>query len=481
MSRLSRLSRLPVVVLCWFVVACGAEAQEPAVEMAGAMAEFARLDLFSGTVLVARGGDIVYAEAIGEANKDHRVANTLETKFNIGSIGKTFTGVAIMQLVEKGKVELNAPVSRYLDGFPYGGKISIHHLLSHTSGMFNYMAHPEYRARMSRLRDISDWLPLIYDQELVFDTPGERYAYSNSGIVTLGAVIEKVTGMPYVSYIRANILAPAGMTDTGINYLEEVVPNRAAGYTKRSSGAFTATLLQMPPASADGGMETTVLDMLKFDRALYGDSLLSEASKQKMFTPNLDDYGYCWRVAAVKGRKTIGHAGGAPGISASFTRYPDDDVTIIVLSNYSGAARQPARVLEAIAFGEKYDPPKPPLGEAIYRAMRDGEIDARVEDLNALRKRGRYRFRGPYDLNSLGYELLGDGEVDMAIAVFKLNTYIFPTDANAYDSLADSYLAKGDREEAIKMYRKALEVDPNFENSRRMLEQLTTEEGAGAN
>ncbi len=163
---MTRLSHLLFVVPCLFLVACGAGAQEPAVEMDGAMAEFARLDLFSGTVLVARGGDVVYAKAFGEANKDHRVANILETKFNIGSIGKTFTGVAIMQLMEQGKIELAAPVSRYLDGFPYGDSIRVHHLLSHTSGMFNYMAHPEFRARMSGLRSIDDWLPLIYDQEL---------------------------------------------------------------------------------------------------------------------------------------------------------------------------------------------------------------------------------------------------------------------------------------------------------------------------
>ncbi len=364
---MTRLSRLLVVVLCSFLVACGAGAQEPAVEMDGAMAEFARLDLFSGTVLVARGGNIVYATAFGEANKDHRVANILETKFNIGSIGKTFTAVAIMQLVEQGKVELTAPVSRYLDGFPYGESITIHHLLSHTSGLFNYMAHPEFRARMSGLRKIDDWLPLIYDQELVFDPPGERFAYSNSGIVTLGAVIEQVSGMPYESYIQTNILAPTGMTDTGLNYPEEIVANRAAGYTKRASGNFTAAILQVPPASADGGIETTVLDMLKFDRALYGDSLL---------------------------------------------------------------------------------------------------------------ERGGYRIRGPFELNRVGYELLGGGEVEMAIATFKLNVNKFPADPNAYDSLAESYLTKGDREEAINMYRKALEVDPTFENSRQMLERLTAAENA---
>jgi CubicO group peptidase (beta-lactamase class C family) len=473
-------------ILCCLLVSCGAAtgAKKPAEEMAEVMAEFARLDIFSGTVLVAKGGEVIYADAFGEANKDHGVLNTLETRYNIGSIGKTITGVAIMQLVEQGKVELDAPVSGYLEGFPYGDSITIHHLLSHTSGMFNYMAHPDYRARMPRLRRIDDWLPLIYDQELVFETPGERFAYSNSGIVTLGAVIEGVTGMPYEDYIRAKILEPAGMTATAINYPEEIVPNRASGYTKSVSGkSYTGAILQVPPASADGGIETTVGDLLAFDRALYGESLLSEESKERMFTPNLEGYAYCWGISMAHGRKTIGHGGGAPGVSASFTRYPDDDVTIIVLSNYSGggSSRQPAKALEAIAFGEKYDPPKLPLGETIYSALKDGRIEATVESLDGLVKQGGYRIRGPFDLNNLGYEFLGEDEVEMAIAVFELNLDRFPKDPNCYDSLAEAHLGGGDRERAIELYQKALEVDPEFENSRRMLERLSAEEIATGN
>jgi CubicO group peptidase (beta-lactamase class C family) len=478
-------SRLYPGILC-LLIACGAGtgSQGPAEEMAEVMAEFARLDIFSGTVLVARGGEVIYADAFGEANKDHQVPNTLDTRYNIGSIGKTITGVAIMQLVEQGKVELDAPVSSYLEDFPYGDSITIHHLLSHTSGMFNYMAHPDYRARMPRLRRISDWLPLIYDQELVFENPGERFAYSNSGIVTLGAVIEKVTGMPYEDYIRDNIFEPAGMTATGINYPEEIVPNRASGYTKSVSGqTYTGAILQVPPASADGGIETTVHDLLAFDRALYGESLLGAASKKKMFTPNLNGYGYCWGISVAHGRRSIGHGGGAPGVSASFMRYPDDDVTIIVLSNYSGgaASRQPAKALEAIVFGKKYDPPKLALGQMIYSALKDGHVDATVEGLDGLVEEGGYQIRGPFELNMLGYEFLGEGEVEQAIAVFELNLSRFPEDANCYDSLAEAHLMGGDRERAIELYRTALEVDPEFENSRRMLERLTAEEGPVGN
>jgi tetratricopeptide (TPR) repeat protein len=157
-------------------------------------------------------------------------------------------------------------------------------------------------------------------------------------------------------------------------------------------------------------------------------------------------------------------------------RYPDDNITIIVLSNYSGAAsaQQPARALEAVVFGEKPEPPRLALGETIYGALKNGQVDAKVENLDELVARGGYEIRRPFELNNLGYELLGEDDIEMAIVVFELNLSHFPQDANCYDSLAEAHLAAGDRERAIALYRKALEIDPGFENSRRMLERLTT-------
>ena len=226
---MTRNLRLVALLVMMAVAACGVEAGGVVEKIDGVMAEYEDLDLFSGTVLVARNGDVIYAKAFGEANKDHGVPNILETRFNIGSIGKTLTGTAIMQLIEQGKIELEAPVNRYLPEFPHGDRITIHHLLSHTSGLFNYMAHPDYRFQMARLRDIGDFLPLIYDQKLRFENPGSEFSYSNSGIVVLGAVIEKISGLSYEAYLQKHILDPAGMTDTGINFWDEVVPNRASG------------------------------------------------------------------------------------------------------------------------------------------------------------------------------------------------------------------------------------------------------------
>ena len=448
------------------------QAQEANQKIDEVMAEFLRLEQFSGSILVAKDGEVLYAKAFGEANKDHHVKNTLQTKFNIGSAGKTFTGISIMQLAEKNKLEVTDPVIKYLEDFPFGDQITIHNLLTHTSGMGNYFAHPEFLSRMSRIRSVSDALPLIYDQELMFEIPGENYAYSNSGIVVLGAIIEKVSGQGYEDYIKENILDPLEMFDTDINYLDEIEENRACGYMKSPSGIFNSNIFMVPPANADGGIETTVEDLLKYDQALYGEKLLSEESKEKMFTPFKSNYGYCWRIEEKYGNTLTWHGGGAPGVSASFRRYINDRYTLIVLSNYSGGASQVSKIIEAIIFGDEYDSPKPTLGEFLYQNMNENGIDNTMQNIEQLLNNNGYKIQSSRPLNFLGYTLLGEEKLDMALALLELNVLLFPDEANPYDSLGDAYLEKGDTELAIECFKNALERDPGFESSKQKLEKL---------
>jgi len=436
------------------------------------MDKFTKLDLFSGTVLVAKDGNVLYSKAFGEADKDFHVKNTLNTKFNIGSIGKTFTGTSIMQLAQNGQLNVMDPVIKYLPDFPYGDKILIHHLLTHTSGTFNYFAHPDFSARMYSIRGISDALALIYDQDLLFETPGEKFSYSNSGIVILGAVIEKISGMSYSDYLQKNILGPVGMKDTGINYLDDVIENRATGYDKMITGNFKRNIFSVPPANADGGLETTVLDMLKFDQALYGTSLVSEDSKKKMFTPLLDDYGYCWGIRNEYGNFITGHGGGAPGVSAAFRRYTTDRYTLVVLSNYGGGATPVAETIEAILFGQDYPQPKPLIGEFLYNTFSEKGNSYVKENFDEILKGGGYQVRSPFLLNMVGYNLLFDSHIDMAIIVFENNIKLFPEDANIHDSLGEAYMMTGDFESSRKMYNKALELDPDFANAKTMLQKL---------
>ncbi len=377
-----------------------------------------------------------------------------------------------MQLVEKGKLKVTDTASRYLEDFPFGDKITIHHLLTHTAGTSNYFAHPDFHAKMFSIRSVNDALPLIYDQELLFDTPGEQFSYSNSGIVILGAIIEKITGQSYPDYIKENIHKPVGMDDTGINYLDEVVENRATGYVKSSSGAFTINIFMVPPANADGGIETTVGDLLKFDQALYGEKLLSEESKRKMFTPFKNNYGYCWRIEKRYDNTIVGHSGGAPGVNAIFRRYVDDKYTLIVLSNYTGTSISFPNTLEAIIFGDNYEMPKPTLAEFLYKTMIENGSDNSMENIERLLTDNGYEINSSRTLNSLGYTLLSEKKIDLAIEIFKLNVRKFPDEANPYDSLGEAYMIKGDIETSTKYYKKALKIDPNFENAEKMLEVL---------
>jgi CubicO group peptidase (beta-lactamase class C family) len=469
---MNKSTQIGILVVIIFLMISPLPAQEMVDEIDQVMNEFVKLDLCSGTVLVAKDGNILYAKAFGEADKDFHVKNTLETKYNIGSIGKTFTGTAIMQLAERGKLNVMDPVKKYLPDFPFGDKILIHHLLTHTSGTYNYFAHPDFSQKFFTIRSVNDALPLIYDQKLRFETPGTEFSYSNSGIVILGAVIEKISGMSYPDYLQQNILGPLKMNDTGINFLEDIVENRAVGYDKIITGEFKRNIFRVPPANADGGIETTVLDLLKFDQALYETSLLNEDSKRKMFTPFLENYGYCWEIRQEYDNLIISHGGGAPGVNAAFRRFTTDRYTLIVLSNYGGAATPVANTMEAIIFDQEYQNPQPRVGEYFYKIMSEKGISYFTENYEEILKAGGYEIRSSNLLNRAGYELLFNRQIDMAIALFKVNILLFPEDANIHDSLGEGYMMKGDYQQSRKMYEKALELDPNFENAKKMLLEL---------
>jgi tetratricopeptide (TPR) repeat protein len=231
----------------------------------------------------------------------------------------------------------------------------------------------------------------------------------------------------------------------------------------------------VPPANADGGIETTALDLLKFDQALYGETLLGDAYKKMMFTPNLSNYGYCWRITQEFGNTVISHGGGAPGVSAQFKRYIDDGYTLIILSNYDRGAITVTRTIEAILFDQPYEMPKPGVGEFLYKKLLEKGIDSVIRQFDDLINENGYRIGRSSPLNEFGYALLGENKLDWAIGIFKLNTRLFPAEANPYDSLGDAYLQKGDRESAAEAFKKALEIDPNFSSSKEKLEALLEE------
>lgn len=448
-------------------------AKDIGAEIDKVMIRFVELEHFSGTVLVARTGQVLYAKAFGEANKDHGVPATMNTRFELGSIAKVITGVGFMRLVEKGTVRLEDPVIQHLPGFPFGDKIQIIHLLTHTSGLPDYTAHPRFRAVWPLLRTVDDFLPMVYEQKLKEDTPGKGFSYSSSGFVLLASIIERMSGRAFKDYIREEVFRPCGMTETSVANLEDVVANRATGYVKDSLGRFSTYAYWMVPFIASAGIQTTAGDLLKFDRALAEGKLLSPSMMARMVEPFLEEnWGIVWRLEEIDGRKVAYHGGETTGVSAMYKRYLEDGITLVVLSNYHRAARPVAAVIEAILFGKPYKMPGPTAQEFLYQYMtRNGGALPSEESGRLLRESG-YDIPSPADLNGFGYELVKAGEIDMALQVFRMNIRLFPSEANAYDSLAETYLLKGDREAAIRYYQKALEINPKLSSARAALDRL---------
>ena len=321
---------------------------------------------FTGTVLLAKDGKPVFLKSYGYANREWRIPNTPDTKFSIGSITKSFTSVLIMQLREQGKLKLEDSVCLYITRCPDTWKpVNLHHLLTHTSGIPSYTSIGAWAQKRTMPHTTDQVMDYVRDLPLQW-TPGERYAYNNSGYFLLGMVIEKVTGRKYEEALKALILTPLGLTDTGYNWPGPIIPKRAAGYAGRGEAVRNAAPIDMQHPFAAGAIYSTAADMLKWEQALYGETLLPEAAKTLMWTPVLQNYGYGWDIEASSpqtfGHARVGHTGGGYGFGAVLTRVPEPRLTVIVLGNTESAPESAiVNGILAIYYGQPYTIPPPPL------------------------------------------------------------------------------------------------------------------------
>ena len=296
-----------------------------------------KADNFSGSVLVAKGGKSVFGRAYGLASREHGAANRLDTKFNLGSINKVFTQIAVGQLVEQGKLSLDDKLGKHLADYPNrdaAEKVTIRHLLSMTSGVGDFFGAKFDATPKDRLRKVADFLPLFASEPLRFE-PGARREYSNGGYIVLGAVVEKVSGRDYYDYVRENIFRPAGMSNTDSYDADASVPNLAEGYTREGAGGAAGARVKnvyTRPAkgSPAGGGYSTAEDLLKFAAALESGKLRIPDFGQQQGAPGAaDDKG--GKPAGFRG---LGIAGGAPGINAILMVNPTTGYTVVVMSNY---------------------------------------------------------------------------------------------------------------------------------------------------
>jgi CubicO group peptidase (beta-lactamase class C family) len=313
-------------------------------------------DAFSGAVLVAKNGQPIFKKAYGLANRTNNTPNNVDTKFDLGSMNKMFTAVAIAQLVERGKLSFTDTVGKLLPDYPnkqVAEKVTVHQLLTHTSGMGSYF-NRKFQANQNNLKTVADYLPLFADEPLAFE-PGSKWQYSNSGFVVLGLIIEKVSGQSYFDYVKDHIFKPAGMVNSDSYEKDKDVPNLAIGYMNMGeNGAPDPSAPRRPntpmralKGSPAGGGYSTVDDMLKFSVALQNHKLLSQKYTEIVTTGKVEmagpsrKYAYGFGEEMSNGRRIVGHNGGGPGTSANFDMFTELGYTAVILGNYDPPAMMP--------------------------------------------------------------------------------------------------------------------------------------------
>ncbi len=447
------------------------------------MKQFYDAGRFGGMVLVAEDGKIVYEKGFGFANAEWNIPNSPQARYRIGSITKQFTSMLVMQLVNEGKLRLDGTISDYL---PYyrkdtGSKVTIHHLLTHTSGIPSYTDNPKFMREniRTRVKSPKDFALEYCSGDLLW-TPGEKWAYNNSGYFLLGAILEQVTGQRYEELLRQRIFDPVGMKDTGYDHFESIIPHRATGYQRSPEGDLqNADFLDMGAPYAAGSLYSTVEDLLRWDQALYTDKLLPSALKQKMFTPVKNNYAYGWYVttppAGTPGELTIGHAGGINGFSSYLLRMPNSKLTVVVLGNYPSSTGPVARAIDLVLHDGQVPPIKRSAADEIRPIIFQQGSAAAVARYRELKSQPEKYDLSEGEINQLGYSLIAADKIPAAIEIFKLNVEEHPASSNVYDSLGEAYMTAGQRDLAIKNYEKALELDPASQSAPAALKKLKAE------
>lgn len=295
-------------------------------------------DAFSGSVLVARNGEVLLDRGYGLANREWGVANAGDTRFRLASVSKQFTAAAVMILKERGLVDLDAPVKTWLPDAPAAWDgVTARRLLNHTAGLPDFTRLDDYEALKTQATTVEALIARFRDRPLDFQ-PGERFAYSNSGYILLTAVIEKASGQTYAGFVRENLFQPLGMNDSGYDDHAVVLPRRASGYTPTDDGVANADYVDMSVPQGAGGLYSTTRDLLKWELGLFGGRVLQSSSLTELITPGRGDYALGLEVKTDGGDTIVSHSGGIEGFNTYLAHDLSKGMTVVVLGNLNGAA-----------------------------------------------------------------------------------------------------------------------------------------------
>jgi CubicO group peptidase (beta-lactamase class C family) len=479
-----RLFKKTFSVFFFITVCCSlspVNGQDKVEKLEKLISAYSQYGKFNGSVLVAQQGQVIYKKGFGLADMEWNIPNQPDTKHRLGSITKQFTAMAIMQLVEQGKLNLHVPISTYLPDYPKKNAdvITIHHLLMHSSGTPNLTSFPNFFKDVSRNHYSPVQLVNLFADSTLQFRPGEKFDYTNSGYMLLGYIIETVTGKSYEQVLKENIFAPLKMYNTGYDHSKTLLKNRARGYERYGRTYVNANYIDMSIPYAAGALYSTVEDLAIWDQALYGNQLLQKENMDLLFAKHIvsggDHYGYGWGVGEIRlGNTTeriasVGHNGGIDGFNTQLTRIPSDKSFIVLLNNTGGAPlNDMTSSIAAILYDKSYDFPKRSVAFFVAERMeKNGNADALTYFSEIKDSTGYYL--NEREMNTLGYGFLETGNLNEAAAFFKLNIQAFPKSFNVYDSYGEALLALGNKTEALDNYKKSVRLNPGNENGIKIL------------
>lgn len=454
-------------------------------QLAQLIGTYEEYDQFNGAALVAHKGKILYSDGHGLANREWDILNDSVTKFRIGSITKQFTAMLIAQLAAEEVIDFHESISTYLPEYPqpHGDQITIHQLLTHTSGIPNTYPSPPKKfirpdaQKPEALVQQFSHLPLEF-------SPGEKFSYCNAGYVVLGLIIERMTGLKYEEALQERIFDPLEMHNTGIDKHRALIPHRADGYFASYGDYYHANYVDMSGVYAAGALYSTVEDLFIWDQALYDDVLIPEKYRRFLFTGYIKDedyggkYGYGWTIAnkpigrSADSAETISHDGVIDGFCAIITRIPDTRSTVILLSNVRRAPLNAmTRGIMGILYGKEYDMPRKSLAYSLLDVIETEGMNKGLEFFAANKANDHY-YLVEEEMNIVSYKFLQSDRAPEAERVLRVAIEEFPEAFNLYDSLGEVLRKLGRTEESIANYRKSLQLNPHNTNGRTMLLEM---------
>ncbi|MGB3187853.1 MAG: serine hydrolase domain-containing protein [Limnoraphis sp.] len=329
---------------------------------------------FSGAVIVVKAGETVFIQGYGMASLEYQIPNNSQTRFRLASVTKQFTAAAILQLQDRGVLDVQMPVSTYLSDYPNGERITVHHLLTHTAGIPDLTSFPDSEQWMKLPTTLDKLIARFQDLPLEFE-PGEKFRYSNSGYILLTKIIETVSGDSYANYLQENLFKPLGMESTGYEYPLAIIEGLASGYQMTDNGYQKAEYINMLVPQGAGGLYSTVNDLARWNQFLFDhksrdETILSNQAIAAMTSPIVSMgfeenpnlfYGYGLAIDKQPEHPRIAHNGGVNGFVSNLVYYPDAEMTIVILSNVQSVnSDRISKDLAAIIFGEPYELPTLP-------------------------------------------------------------------------------------------------------------------------